>query len=711
MTSSATRELAIAKLASSGLDEEDAKVLGLTWVDSLQTLHAKWDPVPGIKIPYFHPCTGEPLNSWPRYPDYYRVRKLANPPATGFAAQADQSKAGMPKYSQPQGTGLCAYFPRNLQREDGLEWIDICTDTGITIIITEGELKAAKACKEGFPTIGLGGVHSFGNVAWGYELLPELEAVVWAERTVIITFDDDMLTNPNIVHAITKLAKVLMSRGARPHVAVLPSVYEAENSEKDPKERLKTGLDDFLVYRDVDQLREILDNARLLTHIQGLLTLNEQYAYVRERDRVIDLKTGTMREPKVWANGVAGPATVFDYQLDSEGQIKYEVVSASSEWLKWRCRYDISDTDYLPQYEPRQVIWHEDRLLYNTWHGWGCRPEEGDVTLFKQLCQHLFSGPLTTPEDLKWFYQWLAYPLQHPGTKLFQAVLIWGRQTGTGKSILGEIMGLIYGENYTELKPHELGGNFNEWSENKQFVLVNEVEGDNTRESTMIFKNLITQEKITINRKHMSTFTIKDCINYYFTSNKPNAIILEDVDRRVFVIETPMGRLPDDFYIKLKHWKVNGGPAALMDWLLKVDLTGFLPWAPAPETRAKKQMQTLVKNDTETKLAELRESPDGVLRLGDTAYSADIYSTDVLRNILDPEGDHIKSSQAFGRDLKAAGFHQVGDSTFSYKGRNWRLYIVRNPEKWLHASPEEIRKHLDKHGVGFEKAKARGGAF
>lgn len=687
MTSAATRELVMAKLASSGLDEEDAKLCGFTGIDNLQDIQASWDAVPGLKIPYFHPCTGEPMRSWPMYPDYYRVRALAKPEATGFDAQVDQSKRGMPKYSQPYGTGLCAYFPPNLTREDGMEWIDVCLDTEITIIITEGELKAAKAAKHGFAAIGLGGVHSFGNTNWGYELLPELELVNWIGRTVIITFDNDMLTNKNIVHALNKLAEILMSRGARPHVAVLPSVYEDEE--------LKTGLDDFLVYRSVEDLVDIFTGARLLTQIQGLLTFNKQYAYVLNKDRIIDLASGIMREPRVWSTGVAGKATVFDYSLTSDGEIKHELVSAAPEWMKWPCRNEIDDIDYLPQYEPRQVIDHEDQRIYNTWHGWGVQPAEGDVTLFKQLCQHLFSGPLTSPEDLKWFYQWLAYPIQHPGTKLFQAVLVWGRQTGTGKSILGEIMGMIYGENYTELKPHELGGNFNEWSENKQFILVNEVEGDNTRESTMIFKNLITQETVTVNRKHMSTFKIKDCINYYFTSNKPNAIILEDVDRRVFVIETPMARLPEDFYNMLSTWKANGGAAALMDWLLKVDLTGFNPKLPAPETRAKLQMQALVKSDIETKLTELRENPDGVLVFDNLPLKADIFMPESLMQLLDPNGDHTKSAQAFGRALKAAGFHQVGDSTFSYRGRNRRLYIVRNTEKWLHATPEAIRKHLD----------------
>src|ERR1044072_7309831 len=91
----------------------------------------------------------------------------------------------------------------------------------------------------------------------------------------------------------------------------------------------------------------------------------------------------------------------------------------------------------------------DDGLCFNVWPGWGCEPKKGDITLWKKLLDHLFTD--ADKEDRIWFERWLAYPLQHPGTKMYSAAVMHGIYHGTGKSLIGFMMGKIYGRNFTEV--------------------------------------------------------------------------------------------------------------------------------------------------------------------------------------------------------------------------------------------------------------------
>ena len=68
--------------------------------------------------------------------------------------------------------------------------------------------------------------------------------------------------------------------------------------------------------------------------------------------------------------------------------------------------------------------------------------------------------------------QTLAYPLQHPGTKMLSAVAVQSTGQGLGKTLVGETIGLLYGEhNTTTIGSADLTGNFNDWALDKQFVV------------------------------------------------------------------------------------------------------------------------------------------------------------------------------------------------------------------------------------------------
>lgn len=128
-------------------------------------------------------------------------------------------------------------------------------------------------------------------------------------------------------------------------------------------------------------------------------------------------------------------------------------------------------------------------------------------------------------ESREWFEQWVAYPLQYPGSKLYSAVVLWGAQHGAGKSLIGEVVGGLYGENYYELSPNDLYSDFNDWAANRQFVLANAVASTERRKDADHLKTIITRQTVTINIKYKQKHSVRDCINYFITSNHTDAVL------------------------------------------------------------------------------------------------------------------------------------------------------------------------------------------
>src|SRR6185312_15076075 len=69
------------KLASSTLTTKQADALGMYEVASAKTLHASFEALPALVLPYFD-FNGRPHKFKSSYPDFYRLRYLAK--GTGF---------------------------------------------------------------------------------------------------------------------------------------------------------------------------------------------------------------------------------------------------------------------------------------------------------------------------------------------------------------------------------------------------------------------------------------------------------------------------------------------------------------------------------------------------------------------------------------------------------------------------------------------------
>jgi hypothetical protein len=215
--------------------------------------------VSGYVIPY-RDIFGRPLT-------HYRVRLFDDPNA---------------RYRQPKESSTYVYFPAGFmkvaraQRDYALQSMPPLKHV---VFVTEGEKKAALACKMGFPCIGLGGVEAWRNriiklpgetelsekgnkitakVASGMEASEEtsslavgmqdfIDYVLQVDATIIIVFDSDVITGvqPQVQKAAATLGFELRSRGIP--FANIRQIILPINSEGEVDEEGKLGLDDFLL--------------------------------------------------------------------------------------------------------------------------------------------------------------------------------------------------------------------------------------------------------------------------------------------------------------------------------------------------------------------------------------------------------------------------------------------------------------------------------
>lgn len=639
------------KMGESKIDTAAIKKLGFTPTPADKVPKDTPFKEPGILIPYFD-IAGKKTTFW-------RFRYLKQPELKGFAAVTKRKPL---KYVQPSKTINELYLPPLV------DWKKVASDPLTPILITEGEFKAACATiHSGYPCIGLGGVWSWKSQKRKIDMIEGFDEFNWDQRPVYIVYDSDAVTNPMVMQAENALARALTNRGAEPHIVRLPM------GDDDGK----LGLDDFIVAKGVEELEELLESADIWASAVELHRLNEEVVYVRDPGLILRMDNLQRMSPRAFADH-AYSTRVFFEEVATAKSITRIKKSAPKEWLQWPSRAEVPRITYAPGEE--RIT---ERRELNIWPGWGCEPTKGDIKPWNDLLDHLFKGE---PESRKWFERWCAWPLQHPGSKMFSSPVIWGLRHGTGKSLVGYTLGKIYAKNFTEVDDEIIRSTHNEWAENKQFVMGDEISTGDKRSASDRMKTMITRQQLRLNPKYIPSYTVPDCINYYFTSNHPDAFFLEDDDRRFFIHEVKQNPLPDEFYIRYGHWmggqnEVGPGIPALFHHLLNLDMGDFSATSRALMTKAKKEMMSSARSDLGTWVAALKDDPDTVLRAAGKPIPFRLWRTEDLLSIYDPDDKGRVTANGLARELTRQGFRKAanGSGVRTTEGQ-CRLWVVRDHE-------------------------------
>lgn len=162
---------------------------------------------PGLVIPVYGP-RGE-RTSWMYKPD--------NPPKDSNGKQR--------KYGQPRGEAHLDVHPWHR---------DAMVDPSVPVWITEGIKKADAITSRGGVAIAISGVWNWRST---YGTLGEWEDILLRGREVIVCFDADTYTNPDIAKSMKRFGKWLHSKGAKPVYVITPPLPGVP----------KAGADDWFV--------------------------------------------------------------------------------------------------------------------------------------------------------------------------------------------------------------------------------------------------------------------------------------------------------------------------------------------------------------------------------------------------------------------------------------------------------------------------------
>jgi hypothetical protein len=648
------RTLALTDLARSGLGTREARALRIKPLAAaaVARLTAGALDLAAYELPYLD-ARGRPTG-------FYRLRLL------------EHRGRGRPlRYWQPPGTPPRLYLPATYAG-----WPATLIDPAIPVYVTEGEKKAARGGLDGLPVLGLGGVWAWRSKREGVGgaslAIPDLNLVEWKERSVVFVFDSDVTEKLEVQAALRALAEELIGRGARPVMLRLPGGAGGA----------KVGLDDFLVAESRAALEALAPQPILGRLADELWRLNQELAYVEQAEAVWRFKTRRLVSRAQLVDVAYANRTVAVVSL--KGDVRQ--ASAAKEWLTWPCRRSVARLTYAPG-EPESL---EDGAL-NLWRGWGVEPIAGDVEPWNELLGYLFRGDA---EGRRWFERWCAYPLRHPGAKLYTAVILLSLSHGVGKSLVGLTLGRIYGDNFSLLGQDELASTFNGWAAGKQFALADEVTGMERRRDADRIKNLVTRDLITINEKFQPQYVLPDRVNYLFTTNHPDAFVLERADRRFFVREVLGAPLEPAFYRRYDAWLRGAGPAALFYRLGRLDLAAFDPKAAAPVSEAKAQMVDLSLSDLDGFAGDLATEPDQHLRVDGVSIARDLFTLDELLGIADPLGAKRTTRIALAKALRRVGLRQLPPTRVA--AGVVKLWAARNQAAWEAATPEARRREYER---------------
>lgn len=650
---------ALDDLARSSLDRKDFKRLQLELLTRDECDSFVGEPRAAYKIPYFD-VSGKRIA-------YSRVRFLENRKG-GFS-----KREGSFRYSQPFNSTPHIYLPPYLN------WKKIAKDPEQKILITEGEKKAALACKLGIPCIALGGVYGYKSKKRMWDLIPEMRDIVWSDREIEICYDADVMLKSEVRDALNGLAFTLTTEYAPKSIGFV--LLDAETAGP------KTGLDDYLKEHGAEAFEELdRQEYRAAARIQEL---NDRICYVENEMRFFDI-----RARKFFRSYYHARETFMN--AGEEIISPKQTALVIDLWAKSAHRRTVKGVIY----DPGAPEITDDNEL-NLWRATPTRPVKGKPDRWLELVHHIFRKP----EYAEWFIKWLAYPVQNPGTKMFQAVFVHGAKQGIGKTFtVDPVMEFIYGkENFHRLKNANLGGAYNSFAGKTQFVVTNEIylsDFKDRKELMSEINDMITRETVSVNEKFQPEVSYSDHCNFYFTSNHPDALVIDPNDRRLFVIEAPTVKLEQHVYTELDEWvRGEGGGVILHHLLNRVDVSDVNPKADVMRTEYKEGLVSLSRDQLGEFVERMVNDPQSVLIMDGVLPDLELYKAEDLLKLFErlyPKYRFNVTIQRMSRLFKDAKIEKRSVRLTSSAPLQ-TLYAVFKRKEWRERTNRDWAEHYTGH--------------
>ena len=329
---------------------------------------------------------------------------------------------------------------------------------------------------------------------------------------------------------------------------------------------------------DIDYYKSKIRRSRDTTGIEDPFKARqkmlEDVVYIKQRDKYFDLRTNQEYKES---------AVNFEYQRLFKKKTPVAFIKSNPK------RKSVEDWIYDPKvYDPNNPIIKIDNLNYlNAYQPGTLKPEEGDISLWLKLLDHIFNGD---KDNINIFLDWLAFQLQNPGEKIRWAIIIVTTNFQTGKGSIWRTIKEMFGiNNAKEIDVGQALDKSKGYLTNSQLVLIDEMQSVGTfgerQELLNQLKRIITEDYISSRQLYVDYKIIKSVTNYLLFSNHKDALSLPANEKRYWPIINEKPRLKDDFYEKYHAWIDEGGAKAVLHNLLNRDITDdFKPKGVAPDS-------------------------------------------------------------------------------------------------------------------------------
>jgi hypothetical protein len=439
----------------------------------------------------------------------------------------------------------------------------------------------------------------------------------------------------------------------------------------------------------------------------------------RDKDRAVEAATPADAKDRVWTRQQVCEEIVYVSTLE-------RFISRTDPSIAWKVGGFDNKFGYIGKgklskslFEARRnTIRRPDRMIYkptlgefvdgcwNQWRPSAVLAEEGDTSLWDAHLAYLFPDEVERNHLLNW----MAGVLQHQEVKPMHALLLIGKMPGTGKSFVIRVLAALIGENnWQPLTQDILANGFTGWATRSKLVTVEELRAVQKTEISKKLHPWITQGPMTVNEKNLPTFVIDQVIAFAFMSNKPDAIELDNSDRRYLVLETMAKVHPGGtaYYQKLYGKNDVGGLlqdrkalGAILDQLMNRDLGKYDIAGPAPWTAAKVAMKDASANDIGQWINQ---------HIGQKPFSNRVVTVDEITAALPKFMQPRLTMKTIREALEYLGGIPWSDQ-IRPDGRNGdklRVWLLGEAVEKCKSSADVLKMYREDHGPGSTVVKAR----
>jgi hypothetical protein len=302
--------------------------------------------------------------------------------------------------------------------------------------------------------------------------------------------------------------------------------------------------------------------------------LAENFVYVAEQTAYLSRKTRALLPPEAVVE-----SNSWRVPLDPDKPVNLRTMLRTSR--------KVDRVDKLA-YAPGEadIFLRDGSRVANRWLSWNPQPlapTPDERELWSNFLDHLLPPSDSDAAGFRaWVMQALAWLLADGTRRLPVAVLLVGAQ-GCGKStLLEEVPRALFGRaNVATVTAAEIESPFTDWLAEARIVTMPELRMGSARDARRVADNLkaiITSDEARIHPKGAKGYTQKNVVSVLASSNHPDALHLEDDDRRWAVCMSPAVRMPDclaeALYALLKGAR---GPGVLKTIFNEASSAGFRP--------------------------------------------------------------------------------------------------------------------------------------